>query len=430
MSKARTHTLNAVFDLLDQTGIPYCVQHGYEGFPDKLGSDVDLIVPANVTAERLAGLFAKNREMLAARIVRRNGASFFVLLCERELATPQFLMLDFSAACEIQGAVFLDGAAILQSRQRRDNYWIPSPAVEFHCLLARRIAKGSLDEARAAHLSELYRNDPAKCRSLLGTVWQPGTLDHITRAAGGGDWSPIQQKLSSLKSELKHYQAGGKLLSSVRQWFATQIARIKRFLRPPGFHLVMLGPDGAGKSSVIDALEKSMVGPFARVHTLGFAPPIYKLWRKGPVKTDTPHALAPRSYAVSMLRALFWLVYNLSGYVSLRWAKSRSTLVLNDRHFIDILVDPVRYRYGGPKWILHLIRKLIPAPDAIVLLHGPPEVLQARKRELTLAETERQCRDYLALVRGQRHSHIVNAAQPFDLVMRDVCDIIFAPRKS
>jgi hypothetical protein len=32
-------------------------------------------------------------------------------------------------------------------------------------------------------------------------------------------------------------------------------------------------------------------------------------------------------------------------------------------------------------------------------------------------------------VQGQKNSHIVNAAQSFDLVMRDVCGIIFQPRK-
>ena len=145
-----------------------------------------------------------------------------------------------------------------------------------------------------------------------------------------------------------------------------------------------------------------MIGPFAHVHTLGFAPPIYKLWRKAPVNTDTPHALAPRSYGVSVLRAFFWMAYNLSGYVSLRWAKARSTLVLNDRHFVDILVDPVRYRYGGPRWLLKFIWRLMPKPDAIILLNAPPEVLQARKQELTLDETRRQCREYLALVRQQK----------------------------
>lgn len=426
---ARSHTLNAVFDLLQRGGISYCISHGYEDLPEVTGADVDFIVAESVKAEFLADLFDKNRQVLEARIVRRNGR-YFVLLCERDFAAPQFVILDFQTACEVQGIVLLDGATILRSRQPRDNFWIPSPAVEFHCLLARLIAKGSCDDRKVTHLSGLYRQDPSGCRSLLATAWQPTTLERLARAAESGDWSDIRANGAALRRELRQHLSQGDSFGAMRRWFATQVARMRRFLDPPGFHLAMLGPDGAGKSSVIAALEESMTGPFARVHTLGFAPPINRLWKRGPVDTGTPHALPPRSYWVSVLRALYWLAYNLSGYVTLRLAKSRSTLILNDRHFIDILVDPVRYRYGGPKWLLRLIARVIPTPDATVLLNGPPEILQARKGELTLSETERQCRDYLALVRRQKRSHVVDAEQPFDLVMRDVCDIIFARHES
>lgn len=427
MQTARAHALNAVFDVLEHGGISYCVLHGYEGFPEAMGSDVDLIVPATVTAAQLAALFARHRPALEARVVRQSG-TYFVLLCEREFATPRFLILDCQPACEIAGVAFLDGEEILRGRRRHGNFWIPAPATEFHCLVARRIIKRSLDDRRAAHLSALYRQDPAAWRSVLTTTWQPKAVDRLTGAAASGDWSEVRANLDVFAEELRSHLSGARPIAAGRTWLATQVARLGRVLDPPGFHLVMLGPDGAGKSSVIDALEKSMVGPFARVHTLGFAPPIKRPWRRGPPDTSTPHTLAPRSYAVSVLRAMYWLAYNLSGHLTLRLAKARSTLILNDRHFIDILVDPVRYRYGGPRWLLRLIAKLAPRPDAIVLLNGPPDVLQARKRELTLAETERQCRDYLALVKRQRRSHIVDAAQSFDRVMRDVCDIIFPSR--
>ena len=120
------------------------------------------------------------------------------------------------------------------------------------------------------------------------------------------------------------------------------------------------------------------------------------------------------------------MVYGLLNHVSLRIAKARSRLVLNDRHFIDILVDPVRYRYRGPHWLLGLTWRLMPAPDVIILLHGPAEVLQARKRELTIEETERQCRDYLALVSSLRNSHVIDATLPQVEVIHEAARIILA----
>ena len=91
---------------------------------------------------------------------------------------------------------------------------------------------------------------------------------------------------------------------------------------------------------------------------------------------------------------------------------------------MDILVDPVRYRYGGPRWVLTLIWRIMPKPDHIILLHGPAEILQARKRELTVEETARQCRDYETLVKPMKNSHIVDATLPFHEVVGTVTDLL------
>jgi hypothetical protein len=41
--------LMAVFEVLDQAGVRYCVLHGYEDFPRQIGSDVDCIVERRVS---------------------------------------------------------------------------------------------------------------------------------------------------------------------------------------------------------------------------------------------------------------------------------------------------------------------------------------------------------------------------------------------
>ncbi len=424
-SRPRGLTLAAIFNLLEQEGIPFCVLRGYQGFPDEIGSDVDILVPEEVSAGRLSTLFDNNRSGVGARVVRRSG-KYFTLLCGQDTDPLELLTFDFVWHCEIESVVYLEGKPVLRNRKKFKNFWIPSTAHEFDFYLASSISKNLLDEKRATRLTELYRHSPEECRAQLLIFWPAKVTDQFCRAAESGNWSPVQQNLQVLHRALAWQFITKKPLGAIQGGLARLAGRVKRFVSPRGFHLVLLGPDGAGKSSVIDKLENTMVGPFAHVHTLGFAPPIYKLWRKGPVNTDTPHALAPRSYGVSVLRAFFWMAYNLSGYVSLRWAKARSTLVLNDRHFVDILVDPVRYRYGGPRWLLKFIWRLMPKPDAIILLNAPPEVLQARKQELTLDETRRQCREYLALVRQQKNGHVIDAAQSRERVMHHVMEIIFA----
>jgi hypothetical protein len=62
----------------------------------------------------------------------------------------------------------------------------------------------------------------------------------------------------------------------------------------------------------------------------------------------------------------------------------------------------------------------MPRPRLWVLLDAPAEVLQARKQEVTAAESARQRQAYLAFVRQQQEYAIVDAAQPLDEVIAEV----------
>jgi thymidylate kinase len=196
-----------------------------------------------------------------------------------------------------------------------------------------------------------------------------------------------------------------------------------RIRRPDGLNVVLLGPDGAGKSSVIDAVGPRLAPVFSRWECWGFAPALHRLVRPQGV-TNHPHELPPRSLLVSVLRAAYWLAYNTIGYASLYWALARSTLVVHDRHFMDIFVDQKRYRYGGPMWLLRLIWRVMAKPDLIILLDAPPEVLQSRKQEVPFQETARQRAAYLALMRTVRNHYIVDAGQPFETVLGAANQII------
>jgi thymidylate kinase len=59
-------------------------------------------------------------------------------------------------------------------------------------------------------------------------------------------------------------------------------------------------------------------------------------------------------------------------------------------------------------------------PDLVVLLDAPAEVLQGRKQEVPLAETERQCRAYRAVVQSLSNGRVINAAQSVEKVGADI----------
>jgi len=416
--------LSGVFETLNRAGISYCVLHGYENYPQRIKSDVDCVIDPEMTPGRIYALLHRNSARIGAEVVRCRGYHI-VLAGKNADGSPCFLTLDLSVDCELNDLPFYAGTQVLESRRRHRQFWIPAANLEFGCYLVRTIAKGCLDDERARRLSSLYRQDAAGCDLQVARFWGTRSAELILSAARSGDWKPVRQGLGSLRAELRRraiLRRPGRFLGNKLHGF---LDRMRRVWRPDGLNVVLLGPDGAGKSSVIAALGQRLIGPFPRSTCYGFAPSVLQhLLRQRVRSTSQPHALPARSFLTSLVRAAYWFVYYTFGYINFHLALARSTLVLNDRHFVDILVDPKRYRYGGPLWLLRLIWLLIPKPDLIVLLDAPAEVLQARKQELSFEETVRQRRAYLSLVRTMGNGHVVDATQSLDHVTGDVSDII------
>ena len=420
--KQPAEVIASVFSLLDRNRIGYCLVHGHDGLPHAHGSDIDCIIDAAVTPEGLLGLLTAHRQEIGALPVRAKGYHI-TLQCIATDGMPVLLAFDFTTDCTFGNYPICEGRRILESRRRQGDFWVAAAAVEFTCLLQRSLLRSRLDSRIARRLSALFRQAPMESRAALNEFW-PRHAQQLADIAASGDWGIVLANTAALRNSLRRRLASrnpGHFAASVLGTFS---ARFSRLISPPGLNVVLLGPDGAGKSSTIAALEKVMAPIFPRMEVRGFAPSLRQVLKKPSRSTNTPHALKPRSLPTSIVRAGYWALYGILCYCSLWLSKARSTLVFNDRHYVDILVDPVRYRYGGPRWLLKVIWHIMPAPDLVILLSGPAEVLQARKRELTVAETERQCRDYLALVTPMRNSHIVDATQPFDRVVRTVAAVV------
>ena len=172
-----------------------------------------------------------------------------------------------------------------------------------------------------------------------------------------------------------------------------------------------MGPDGAGKSSVIREVVARLAESGHDIKMRHLKPTlVMPQLRDNPnsIVTD-PHGKPPRSAFLSLAKIIVWLAEE---WYARLFRDPKQALLICDRYYHDLLVDPVRYRFGAPMWTARFVGALMPRPALWILLDAPPEVLQSRKQEVAAEETARQCLAYRAFIRTRAKHVIVDASRP------------------
>jgi hypothetical protein len=157
---------------------------------------------------------------------------------------------------------------------------------------------------------------------------------------------------------------------------------------PCGYALVV-GPDGAGKSSLLGYVDGA-----ARAAGVSVVHAHYRPGRIRPgsaAGTAAPHRQVPRPAVVAAAKVLVVFLDHAAAWCSGWGRQRRRGILILERGWHDMLVDPVRYRL--PRRVGPLVRALggcLPRADVVLLLSGDPVLIDARKPEIGAAEVARQ----------------------------------------
>jgi hypothetical protein len=222
---------------------------------------------------------------------------------------------------------------------------IPEPAAEALYLAVKRARKRMYGLRDLAELRRVFRLDPEGAAEMLELHFGPVGA-RLARALdqGGRD---VMGELEALRKRVVRRRRSPAALA--RRVVLAPPRIVRRFLRPTGLAVCVVGPDADCKF-LADGLERETDGVFRHVTLLR---PSARLLRPSPA---TAGAASPAWFAS------LWLG-TLARWPRVAVGRARASLVIVEPGSPATSVDPRRYGIALPLRVIRVVARALPKPD-------------------------------------------------------------------
>lgn len=198
------------------------------------------------------------------------------------------------------------------------------------------------------------------------------------------------------------------------------IKGFKKFTRPAGVFVVIVGPDGCGKSTITNEAMSRVKGVFEKTWSFHWRPNLLPKLGRSATKNTADHNSMPSqkskySGLISYIRFLYyWLDFVIGYWVIVYPGKVQNSFIIAERYYIDILVHPARYGFSCPGWFFKLFGSMVPKPDMTILLSADPQLIHDRKQELPVDVIAEQISEYKTAIVGWGCDRIIDTSSSIE----------------
>ena len=150
--------------------------------------------------------------------------------------------------------IMASGEDFVAGRVRHGDFWVASPAMEFSYLLLKKAYKAKVSSAQTLRLKRLAESlGRESAETIASNVFRADLKTRIVEACLNGS---IDQVFGELKGEAWQTSPSKRPLKTIRYWTGQFRRGIWRTSHPIGILISVLGPDGVGKSTVLEGLAE------------------------------------------------------------------------------------------------------------------------------------------------------------------------------
>ena len=399
----------AFFKALDDDSIPWAIQHGWYGLPAYARHDIDVLLNAcdvKRAIRILRKVSAENGWKIYASFHSSILRSFWLVLGDKD---QSYFQVDLLVESGLRGVSFFRtrSSDALKRRWRNENgiWCVEHSYAAASVLLKEVLANGKLEgELRKQHIADALVHDAERFHDLLLETFKDERLvSRLIDVCKASDWDAFPELAPEMRRKYVKFRVRN---TAMMVRYVYDYFRLRFF---PFFRLfvIVVGPDGCGKTSVAEGIVRRFHHrPFFNyrlmhanfwgvVRLREVKRSIFSFFGRKIVFAPDPkpgEALVGMTPALGRARSMFYILYYglwmCLGHVKL-WAwRSFSSILVADRYYHDYYYS--RGHVKSPVWYKHLIELIVPRPKLIFYLHRPAEEIFAQKPELTVEEIKRQ----------------------------------------